>query len=34
MDQQQNTKITLEDLSRINAHNRKMNLILCSGLLF
>ena len=34
MDQQQNTQITLEDLSRINAHNRKMNLILCSGLLF
>ena len=34
MEQQQSTQITLEDLSRINAHNRKMNLILCSGLLF
>lgn len=28
------TKITLEDMMQINAHNRKMNLLLCSGLLF
>ncbi len=28
------TQITLEDLMRINAHNRKMNLLFCSGLLF
>lgn len=28
------TQITLEDMMRINAHNRKMNLLLCSGLLF
>ena len=28
------TQITLEDLMRINAHNRKMNLLFCSGFLF
>jgi len=28
------TQITLEDMMRINAHNRRMNLLLCSGLLF
>lgn len=28
------TQITLEDMIRINAHNRKMSLLLCSGLLF
>lgn len=27
-------QITLEDLMRINAHNRKMNLLLSGGLLF
>lgn len=27
-------QITLEDLMRINAHNRKMNLLLCCGLVF
>ncbi len=31
---QKSTQITLEDMMRINAHNRKMNLLLCSGLLF
>lgn len=31
---EENTQITLEDMMRINAHNRKMNLLLCSGLLF
>ena len=28
------TQITLEDMVRINAHNRRMNLLLCSGFLF
>lgn len=28
------TQITLEDMMRINAHNRRMNLLLSSGLLF
>lgn len=28
------TQITLEDMMRINARNRKMNLLLCCGLLF
>ncbi len=28
------TQITLEDMMRINAHNRRKNLFLCSGLLF
>ena len=28
------TQITLEDMMRINARNRKMNLLLSSGLLF
>lgn len=32
--EEEKTQITLEDLMRINAHNRKMNLLLCSGLLF
>lgn len=32
--EKEKTQITLEDLMRINAHNRKMNLLLCSGLLF
>ena len=27
-------QITLEDLMRINAHNRKMNMLLCCGLVF
>ncbi len=27
-------QITLEDMMRINAHNRKMNLLLCSSFLF
>ena len=31
---EENAQITLEDMMRINAHNRKMNLLLCSGLLF
>lgn len=31
---EEKTQITLEDMMRINAHNRKMNLLLCSGLLF
>lgn len=29
-----NVQITLEDLTRINARSRNMNLLLCSGLLF
>lgn len=32
--EEKRTQITLEDMMRINAHNRKMNLLLCSGLLF
>ncbi|MEY8522237.1 helix-turn-helix transcriptional regulator [Lachnospiraceae bacterium 38-10] len=28
------TQITLEDMVRINTHNRRMNLLLCSGFLF
>ena len=28
------TQITLEDMVRINARNRRMNLLLCSGFLF
>ncbi|RKJ45303.1 XRE family transcriptional regulator [bacterium 1XD8-76] len=28
------TQITLEDMVRINVHNRRMNLLLCSGFLF
>ena len=32
--EEEKTKITLEDMMRINAHNRRMNLLLCSGLLF
>ena len=28
------TQITLEDMIRINVHNRKRNLLLCSGFLF
>lgn len=32
--EEEKTQITLEDMVRINAHNRKMNLLLCSGLLF
>ena len=32
--QEEKTQITLEDMMRINAHNRRMNLLLCSGLLF
>jgi len=31
---EEKTQITLEDMMRINAHNRRMNLLLCSGLLF
>lgn len=32
--EERSTQITLEDMMRINAHNRTMNLLLCSGLLF
>ena len=32
--EEERTQITLEDMMRINAHNRRMNLLLCSGLLF
>ena len=32
--EEEKTQITLEDMMRINAHNRRMNLLLCSGLLF
>lgn len=32
--EEEKTQITLEDMVRINAHNRRMNLLLCSGLLF
>lgn len=32
--EKEKTQITLEDMMRINAHNRRMNLLLCSGLLF
>lgn len=32
--QEEKTQITLEDMMRINARNRRMNLLLCSGLLF
>lgn len=32
--EKEGTQITLEDLMRINAHNRRTNLLLCSGLLF
>ncbi|MBR1853041.1 MAG: helix-turn-helix transcriptional regulator [Lachnospiraceae bacterium] len=32
--EEEKTQITLEDLMRINAHNRRMNMLLCSGLLF
>lgn len=31
---EQKTQITLEDLVRLNLHNRKMNLLLTSGMLF
>lgn len=31
---EQKTQITLEDLARINLHNRRMNLLLTSGILF
>ncbi len=31
--EEQKSQITLEDLSRINLHNRKMNLLLTSGIL-
>lgn len=31
---EEKTQITLEDMMRINAHNKRMNLLLCSGLLF
>ena len=32
--EEQKTQITLEDLARINLHNRRMNLLLTSGILF
>lgn len=32
--QDKSTQITLEDLSRINAHNRKMNILLTGGFVF
>lgn len=32
--QEQKTQITLEDLARINLHNRRMNLLLTGGILF
>lgn len=32
--EKKSAQITLEDMVRINAYNRRMNLLLCSGLLF
>lgn len=32
--EEEKAQITLEDMIRINARNRRMNLLLCSGLLF
>ena len=32
--EEERAQITLEDMMRINAHNRRMNLLFCSGLLF
>ena len=32
--QEEKAQITLEDMMRINDHNRRMNLLFCSGLLF
>lgn len=32
--EEQKTQITSEDMARINLHNRRMNLLLTSGILF
>ncbi len=32
--EEKRTQITLDDMMRINAHNRRMNLLLCGGLVF
>ena len=32
--EKKSSQITLEDMVRINTHNRRMNLLLCGGLLF